>query len=311
VRWLPLWIALALVVVVGAAVGWRVTRLALAPLHTRALPGFSIGLPDGNVEIEDDKAYSHGQLTVGKLAGVGSFLRLAWEPGGLYDDGEVALSNKMLSTMFKEEARPIPISPAVTIPERPKARSWAMQLGPRSTWATQIVCGARRVTLMIGSHDRGLERLHRRIAASFRCQPDPAQEQTVGEIAVTFEVGAGWFHLPSEGDLQITNGRFVLSARNISGGLVPDEVAKIPFPGLQFDERVGNDWSFHTTDGGAVFHGWLALRPCPDGGQLLVMSMADEEDMTAARALLQRVRCRKPGETKQRWPDAPRDHGAK
>ena len=79
VRLLPLWIGLSIVAVIGAAAGWRVTRFARAPLHTHTLPGFAIDLPDGKVEV-DDRRYGNGQLNLGKLAGVGSFMRLAWEP---------------------------------------------------------------------------------------------------------------------------------------------------------------------------------------------------------------------------------------
>jgi hypothetical protein len=307
----PAWIGLAaFVMLIGTVWGVRAVRNRPPTLRARALPGFALDLPDGDIK-QEDKNYRKGQFRIVRRAGVGSVMQVMWEPGGLYDDQEVAMDNMGMSAMLREEARAFAITPEIAIVGRYKTRSWAVRFGRQTSWSTQIVCGARRVTLITISGDAAVEQLHRRVAASFRCRPDAAKERTVGEVPVVFEVGARWFHQPSEGhDFRITDGRFVLIARQIDGRILPAELrqfAEAALPGFKFHDRVGDDWPFELKEDGETTRGWMTVRVCPEGGQLLLMSLGDADGHKDARGLLARARCRRSDEPAQTWPDAPRE----
>jgi hypothetical protein len=165
------------------------------------------------------------------------------------------------------------------------------------------------VTVDVAGEQWGVERLHRRIVASLRCRPDAVKESTVGEFPIAFDVGPGWFLAPnSSHDLQITNGRFVLIA-HISKALGSlSEVKPVIegfMPGFVFDELVGDEWSFHVTQDGESRRGWLTRSTCSAEDPVLIMSLAPPGAENEARQLLRRVRCRKPGEAPQKWPELP------
>jgi hypothetical protein len=327
VRWVPLWVVLGLLSVAGAAAAWRATRLAFAPLHRHALPGFDVEVPDGDID-GDDRTYAKGRFDVSRLAGVRSSLGIGWEAGAsLVSDSDIASFNEGMETTFRQQGRSIPISPEISIQGPHRTRSWAARFGATAIWTTQIMCGARQVLLMTASADWGVQRAHRRVVASFRCHPDAVKEQIVAGVPAFFDVGAGWFHRRSsvDGAVEITDGRFVLVARR-ADRLGPDKMKRrleAKFPRFRLGDRDGDDWPFHTEDLDEPVQGWLSLRPCVDGGQLLVMSIvgADEEDQAKhvkngqdakqARALLARARCRKSSEAAQTWPEEPAEDGAK
>ena len=274
------------------------------------MPGFQLALPAG-ATVKDDPNYSNGRLAMGMLAGVTSTMQVTWEPGGLYGDDDVALVNKALSATLGGEARPIPIAETVTVPGAQQTRSWAVRVGDRTSWSTQIACGARRVVLRTTSSHWGVERLHRRVAASFRCRPDAAKEKTVGDVPVLFDVEGDWFHLPSSpSQLQITDGQFILMAQRADVRTLKSETLRVveaALPGYKIGERVGDDWPVEIVEDGEELYGWMSLRPCREGDQFFVMAFGDAKDRKEAKALLPRVRCRRPDEAPQTWPALPRE----
>jgi hypothetical protein len=173
------------------------------------------------------------------------------------------------------------------------------------------VCGARQVTLRTASSHWGVERLHRRVAASFRCRPDAAKERTVGDIPVVFDVKGEWSRLAiTPGALQITDGRFMLMAQHGDVRTIKGETLRAleaARPGWKIGDQVGDDWPIEISEDGAAMRGWMSLRPCPEGGQLFVMAFGEAQDRKQARALLGRARCRRPDEAPQTWPGWPRE----
>jgi len=315
VRWLALGIGIAALVVLAVAAGIRWTaRLGFAALQTRGMPGFNLDLPAGEIS-EAGSQYRNGRLTIHKLAGVeSSSLQLIWDPGGLFDDAAVDKINKGLGAVLHGEPRSIPVSTKVAIPGPEPTRSWAFRIGGATCWATQVVCGLRSVMLMTLSSHRGVERLHRRVAGSLRCRPDAAQEVTLDDIPVVFDLEPGWFPTPGDSDdLGITNGRTLLMARPITLPSAPvvDVVQTVKAwttaSGIELRDRVGDDWRIDVTQDGERLHGWVTVRDCQSSRQALVLlalaGMRDEVD----RALLARGRCRKPGEPPQIWPAEPRE----
>lgn len=310
-RWTGLWIALGILVVGAAATGWLVGRLAVAPLHTRAMPGFEIDLPDGEVA-NQGSGYRKGKLTIHDVSGVPSFVFVKWEPGGLSSDEDIEQSAKAMAAVQRVEARSIAVRPDASVTGKDR-RSWAARFGQSTFWETEVVCGARMVTLQTESAHRGVERLHRRVAASFRCRPDPIKEQLVGDTPVTFDVGGGWYRLKSQpGEIQLTDRKTVLGARLFSVQTVNDETLRAmssAIPGFEVGEHVGDDWMVRMLLGKRQAHGWLTVRACRDvGASLFITALTAEAEQAVDRALLTRVHCRNPGEPAQTWPELP--HGA-
>jgi hypothetical protein len=309
VRSRVLWAGFAAVVLAGAGAIW-IARLGFATLRARAMPGFELALPDG-ANVKEDTNYSSGRLKMGMLAGVTSSMHVAWEPGGLYGDDDIAVAGKSLGATLGGEARPIPITEKVTVPGAQQTRSWALRIGDHRAWSTQMVCGARTVMLTTVSSFWGVERLHRRVAASFRCRPDAAKEQTVGDFPVVFEVEGDWFRLPSSpGQLQITDGQFFLMAQLTPVRALRSETLRVieaAYPGAKVGKPQGDDWPIEIVEDGEELQGWMSPRLCRDGSQLFVMAFGDAKDRKGAKALLPRVRCRRPDEAPQTWPDLPRE----
>ncbi len=304
-----MWIGLSVFVVLAGGTVWAVrsTSFTFPPVHTRAFPGFDMSLPYGAVDAEA-KNYRKGRLTVSGLASLTPSVDVRWEPGEVYGDAEIALAQKGMAAALREEVLPFPIASEIAIEGKNRARSWAAHVGKRTLWSTQIACGVRRMTLTtLGS--RNTERLHRRVAGSFHCRPDAAQERAAAHVPVVFDVGKGWVQQPtSDGDLRITNGRFGLVARPMNSRVDPAEVRRIieeAMPSFKFGDRVGDDWPFQLDVDGEEEHGWMTARACPGGDSLLLMSFGDADERGQARALLTRARCQRPDESPQIWPDPP------
>ncbi|HEY7373367.1 MAG TPA: hypothetical protein VIF57_14495 [Polyangia bacterium] len=307
-RWTALWIALGVVVAGAAATGWLVGRFALAPLHTRAMPGFEIDLPDGEVA-DKGSGYRKGKLTIHDVNGVPSFVMVKWEPGGLSSDEDIEQSAKAMAAVQHVEARSLSVRPDAAVAGKDR-RSWAARFGHSTFWETEVVCGARVVTLETESDRWGVERLHRRVAASFRCRPDPVKEQLVGDTPVTFDVGEGWYRVKSPpGEVQLTDRKTILGARLFGVQTLNDETLQAlatVIPGFEVGDRVDDDWKVRMPLGKRQGHGWLTLRRCRDAGaSLFITALAFDAGQTVDRALLTRVHCRNPGEAAQTWPELP------
>jgi hypothetical protein len=316
VRWLPLWIGLSLLLAIGAAVGWCAMRFGFTALQTRSLPGFEIDLPAGE-RLDRLVEYDEGRVVVNDPGGVQGQLQLTWKPGGLSGDAEVALVNKALGAGVGAEPRALATAPSVEI-AGPKARSWALYVGHETTWATEVTCGARVVRMLTISGHMGVERLHRRMARSFRCRPDASKEPLVGketaarDVPVVFELEPGWVRHPNPQRLLVLEkGPTILMAFGGTRSSNPDVGERMltfvrnAFPGAKPGDRIGDDWSFETTMAGKRVRGWLTMRDCPDLQQTLFIVATVAGGDGDGRELLSRARCRKPGEPPQVWPDPP------
>jgi hypothetical protein len=311
VRWLPVWIGLSILLVGGAVVGWFATRLAFAPLRTRPMPGFDIDLPVGEENDYRAADYDDGHLVINDPGGVPAQMQLRWQPGGLAHDDEVTLTNKVFGAVHNAEPRPISPAPKVAIAGQ-ETRSWAVQAGNETYWTTEVVCGARRVSLTTSSSRRGVERLHRRVARSFRCHPDPAREASVGkdngrhDVPLMFDLEPGWHRYRIErSQYSASNGRAALSAKVLEAPPLPNtEMARKllgAFPGVKLGEAAGNDWPFEMTVKGKPIRGWMTLRSCSNHLQLLVFAFPVTDGAGDGHELLSRARCRKPDEAPQTW----------
>jgi len=313
VRSRGLWIGLSVFIVVVGGTVWavRATNFTFPPTRPRAFPGFDVRLPVGATDAED-KNYRKGRLTVSSIASLTPSVDVRWEPGDLYGDEEIALAQKAMASVLREELTPFAITSDVAIAGKNATRSWAALVGKRAVWTTQIACGVRRVTLTTLGGTSNAERVHRRTAGSFHCHPDAAQERTAMQVPVVFDVGKGWFHQPStDGDYRITNGHLGMIARPFSRVDPADirQVIEAVMPSFKFGERVGDDWPISLNVDGEELRGWMTSRACPDNSHLLLMSIGEADQQDEARALLKRARCQRTDEPAQTFPDLPARSG--
>jgi len=287
----------------------RSAALASVPLQTRRMPGFDIDLPPGRVA-ESGSQYRNGRLIMHDVGGKNCSLMLTWDPGGLIDDDAIKLVNKMLAATMNDEPRPVSLESPIAVPGPGPTSSWAFRAGGGINLATQVACGARHVILITRREGGDPERLHRRIAGSFRCRSDVAQERMIDDVPVVFGLGPGWFRVTAEKpELMLTNRRGSVLAFNVQpSARDPDPVKTLVgggvFRGISLRERMGDDWLIEMSTVGKPQRGLATMRACPDPNQkLLLMSLADSDD--DARELLVSAHCRKPNEPAETWPDLP------
>jgi hypothetical protein len=310
VRWLGLWIGLAVVGFAVLAWGWWASRFHFIALRTRPMPGFEIDLPAGDVNAAG-LDYRDGRLTIHGTASRAFAVQLNWGPGGLFQDQDVDALNSGMGAIADVEVRPLSPPTRSAIAGAAPTLSWAVRLGRMNSWMTQTVCGARWVMMMTGGTDARVEQLHRRIVASFRCRPDPKGEAALGDIPLAFDAGPGWFRLSRDiEELQLTDRRTILTARPVTRPAPPGDMASVVtapgmmMPGLRVGERVADDWRVETASDDKPRRGWLTLRDCAGTSQVLILTCLTTGD-DDGRRWLARARCRRPGEPRQTWPDPP------
>jgi len=308
VRWLGLGLGLSVVALAVGIWGWWSTRFQFVALRTRALPGFEIKLPAGDIS-DNGFQYRDGRLTIHGTSPWKFSMQVTWEPGGLFVDEQADALDRTLTTVFEAPARPLgPRTRTATSGAAPTL-SWAVANGSMKTWVTQIECGARRLTMMTGSAHAGVEDLHRRVVASFRCLPDSAEERMIGDVPVVFDLGPGWFRQSREIEqLELTNRHTLLTARSLPRPSVEVDVVEnlktTGMPGMKIGDRVADDWRIEVTVDGEPLHGWLTLRDCVGTSQILLLMSVDAPD-DDGRRWLARGRCRRLDEAPQTWPDLP------
>jgi hypothetical protein len=282
---------------------------AVLPLSSRKLPGFEISLP-GRAADQGPGAsnYRAGQVTA--RASLGRVrAQVTWEPGGEIDEADLDRMLRALATAI--EASPSDVRRDVVVPIAGlRTQSWRIAPGGKlEMWGTTVACGARRMTITTGGRGGAIEKLHRRVAATFHCHPDRAREETLGDVPVVMDLPAGWSQVPGgPHQVEMTDGHFLLTARTLTGKLPDEDVIKVlnaAFAGqLRLGTKQGSDWPAEGNFGGKSLRGWLSLRVCPDLEQsLMLLALASDPGQTgAARKLLSHVRCRRAGEPPQTRP---------
>jgi hypothetical protein len=278
-------------------------------LRQRPLPGFALDLPAGTT-VEDGVLYRTGRLTIRGTVPWQFSVQVEWEPGGLFGDESADAFTRLLANVFDAPARPLGPRTRSAVPGAAPTLSWAVAFGPVRSWITQTECGARRMLVMTGGEDVGVDQLHRRVVASFRCRPDPAEERAIDDVPVVFALGPGWFLVSKDPEqLALTNRRTLVTARPLTRASEDDDIigrikATGGMPGIKIGERVGDDWRIQFLLDGKPSPGWMSLRPCTGTSLILLLSSMDAPG-DDGRRWLARARCRKPNEKPQSWPSLP------
>jgi hypothetical protein len=283
---------------------------ALWPLQAQALPGFQIDLPRGTVDRAAAAAYTSGHAKVEAAKGWFS-VRVSWRPGSPMDEEDGAGVARGLAAMLGVSAREVERGVVVEVPGARSSLSLKIvQTGKKPMWMTVASCAARSITIMTTGTVGGVERLHRRVARTVRCQPDPTGEAGLGDVPAILALPPGWHRVGGYEQLAVTDGRYVMMAGAL-GETISETQAQIVLsasvePDMRLGEPQGTDWPVEAKKD--TTRGWVTLRRCPEVKQvLLVMALfeAPNGDSRTARELLGKARCRRPGEPPQRWPEAP------
>jgi hypothetical protein len=280
-------------------------------LEPRPFPGFVLQLPAVGELKATPSGYAQGRKQLERPGGISAVIQVNWEAGGLFDDDDAAALGRMFATVFEGDASAVRVETRAVASAPAISKTWLVHAGSREIWMSVGICGGRRIVLTTTSEAWGLERLHARVLGSLRCQPDPAQETTLGDVPVVFDTDAGWSRIPSTSDqLQLTDGNVVVMARSIVGRGEPGEEDKFAelmsasVPGLHLGARDGDHWPAEFTIEGDKHRGWVRILDCPDRSQRLwLMSFGESSASAESLKFLRAARCRRADETPQHWPD--------
>ncbi|MBV8757537.1 MAG: hypothetical protein JO257_09690 [Deltaproteobacteria bacterium] len=273
-----------------------------AAIATRELPGFSIALPAGKPALEQ-LDYSQGAVQLDAVAGTGNVVRVAWEPGRLFDDSEIMMIANGLGS--KSSAKP----EHGTGPHGVPTISLTVDTDKGPIRLVVTTCGARRIMIMASES----ESLARRMADSLACHPDAAKEASVDTVPWFVQLPAGWYSMPApKGQLALTDGNNAVLARPIEHikdrAEVPTLLEKLMGAAgmpMKVDAWNGTRYPLHATLEGKPYVGWAMPVDC---GALTVLLMGFAADDAAADHLATVVaagHCLAPGE-KPEWPEPPK-----
>jgi hypothetical protein len=273
-------------------------------LRTRALPGFDIDLPSGDIK-DVSSEYSHGRLTISPP----NFgVQVGWEPGTIKDldlDRVFNLLAPVLAEKLGGTAHDVRRNVYVANADSLPSRSWTEGVGGGSVWMTQLDCGTRRLTITTGGRGEGVEPLHKQIVGTLRCRPDPAKERATGDVPVVVDTVERWARLPRKDlrtneDLQLTNGKSVFVARAVAGANLDEVMAMVVQSPAHIGERQGDHWPLELNGN----KGFAMAKVCPElNVSLLLEWISFKPDPGDGLALLRRARCRRRNEAAQVWPD--------
>lgn len=302
----------------GAAVGaaalvatasfFMVPPLGHLRLTTRQLPGFSVGLP-GDLDAAQ-YAYDLGQVRLTRVGGTGGTVAVAWQPGPMSPE-ELEVAARALGSAVGAAADG---GVSLTALEGPDGASVPLAIVHSDKGPIQLSglpCGGR--TLMLTSMGgAGMEALHRRIMASFHCEPDLAQEASLARPLPLVLDLPGW-HLvdPAPGQWTLSDDVSSVLVRPLQG-TAADSLEKLVGPLLAAGGMVDVVTSppedgcipLRGTMDGDALHGWARGVTC---GDRMVVLFSLSPDAAHAHALLgpmRGARCLGEGETPAEWPRA-------
>jgi hypothetical protein len=300
-----------LLMIVAAGVGFGVAfgicfqaipGLDQAQLTTRALPGFSIGLPSGT-EGKSNLTYSEGAVQINEVIHTGNVVRVGWEPGRMFDDSEVEMIAKGLGSKghssFEHGTGPHGKPTVAVTVETDK--------GPIRVIIT--TCGARRIMIMASESAK----LAARMLATLTCHPDAAQETGVDTVPWTTQLPAGWFSTTAiKGQLALTDGNNVLLARTVES--MPDRAGTPKLlqtlmnaagVDMTVDAWADDRYPVHATIEGKQYGGFAMPIDCGARTVLLLGFARDDATTEQIATFAKQGRCLAAGETPPPWPTKP------
>lgn len=308
---------LALGVLFGAGAAFGLAFLAVPSLgHARPtvheLPGFSIGLPPGDVPDQRFFEYDVGKLMVKNIGGAGGVIAVSWE-GGAPSREDLELAAKALGPSMGVTG--IPTIVTMSGPRGTAVDTVVIESDKSPMRLSFLPCGARRVMIatMAGSDT---ETVHARTLPTLVCKPDPKLETlTPGVVPLVADL-PGWFATerdPNQVVLSDGSGIMLLKTMTATPSGIEDMVVPM-FNAIGWKLAVtGHEGGRTLVSGtieGQLVHGWVRSLSC---GTQAVMIVAIATDLDGAGKLatqLQSARCVRHGEAPTAWPDPPAEPAA-
>ncbi len=291
-------LALALLLLVGCK--------RSVELHRVDLPGFSLELP-ASVHYAGDGKTDYRSGSVRDL-GDRLVVFVGWQPGEISTVDEMPVAVRAIVAAVPSLAG-LSLSPAraVEVGGQKATRIDSKIEGIAVTFA-DITCGKRSVMLGFGAA-RDFEPTRDRILASFRCQPDAAEDAALAAAAPIGvddpAVLAGWSRVANDDAFAMTNGRLAVlavaapsggSATGVIGRMIPSLFAGV---GAKWAERGretrgGREYVRGTmTADGDETPGVVAAWACGNGGDdaVIVLAFGPDDAIDEAIDFIGKLRC--------------------
>ncbi len=278
-----------------------VPTLGHTRLVARALPGFSIELPDGELKTDETSAYASGNL-LGTLNGATTIYNVVWAPGASPDaDTLKAMAVALVAGLGASTSEQTVVDGIPTI--RAETEKGLLETSVE-------LCGVRYVMITTMGAS-GIEALHRRIVASFNCHPDAAQEQasTMLDFMMAFDMPGWWAASRDGSQVQVTDGKtLVLLQSDINKDLDMTLLLGVMFKPLGIDVDVTPDGdgraSLVMKTKGEEARGIARMVHCA-AKTGIVMALAPDDQLARVTAIIDGGHCLRPGEAPQHFTDGP------
>ncbi len=298
--------------VLGAAITFGLSyvvfpSLTRASLTTTALPGFTIGLPDGEAPTQKFSEYDVGKYQVKNVGGEGGVIAVSWEGGEASADDLKLAANALGPAMGTTG---VPVVLTLRGPRGTAIETVRVDGDKSPMFMSFLPCGPRRVMVitMAGSDS---EALHSRVLPTFVCKPDPARDNIpLGVVPLIVELPGWYANERGPNQVVLTDGTGMVLLKTISASssdvtamVVPMFNAigwKLATTGKKDDRTLLSG----TIEGQSV-HGWVRSVPCGTQTVIIVAIATDVEGADVLALKLQPARCARPGEAGTAWQDAP------
>lgn len=307
---IPLLVALGLA---GAALAFGLSYLAFPTLNRlslerRDLPGFSLALPSGD-EIQNDKDYARGRLSLKNVGGVNGVAIVGWEPGiEPATETDLKLVGELMVKAIDKTAT---ASMTKVAGSDGKPVDTVLFRGEAAMALSMLQCGTRHVVIATGGRDVAMD-LHERVIKSFVCKPVEELEATA---KMTFPLVIdlpGWYAIANDPDqIQITDGENALTLRTTDANVKLDIAALVEpmfkAAGVQgsITSRDGDRVNIVLSDGGDSMDGWVRLVSCPKSSAFILALGTSKDNLDFLYNRVSAARCLRSGEPAQQWPTPP------
>jgi hypothetical protein len=284
-------------------------RGGLVELETNQLPGITIDLPRGT-RVDRLNSYSAGQRTVrADKADAASVVQ--WRPGRYLDDQHFNIGITAVLLGLGSKTENVRRDVVVPLPIGIEGRSWSAEIEGRQLWSTFLACGGRHVSLLTMSRGGLARRLHRRVVASVRCQPEAAMEAALYDVPVVLDLPSGWGQTEGKNNLAtivVTDGNHLIGVNTVATRMEPQHALYAvtdlfgPTPRIASQDR--GEVAIQGILDGKPVAGWLTHLECREIGKTLQLISRSNGGLAEAEVglrLLRRARCRRGDEQPQTW----------
>ena len=299
----------------GAAFGaayLAVPTVGNARMTTHELPGFSIGLPSGEMSDQKFFEYDVGKIMVKNLAGQGGVVAVSWE-GGEPSREDLELAAQALGPTMG--ATGVPTVTTVSGPRGTAVDTVAVDSDKSPFRMSFLPCGTRRV-MVATMAGKDTAAVHGLVLPTFACKPDPKRETiTKGVVPIVAEL-PGWFATERDpGQVVLSDGVGMVLLKTIANSPQGVEDMVVPMFNavgwkLAITGHVDDRSLVSGTIEGQLVHGWVKSVKCSMQAVIVVAIATDLEGANKLATQLQSARCVRHGETPTAWPDPPADPAA-